>query len=349
MPVSIEEVAQKSGVSPSTVSLALRGLPRVAPETRDIVLKTVKELGYVHNPPGRPKKDPDEPPGTKRTNRIALIVPGITLSTLYAPVYADLLHGVENAVNKAGKIFILRHLNQEFLQKKKKKILPATVDGALMFGGTRPMQNLKELKGVPVVQMMRNAQPGEPWDRVTYDNRLLGVMAAEYLLQQGHRHTAFIGHICGDTDFFFQQRGIDFKNTVQENGGTAELLIRDLLFITRRVHGIHQEAMLETLDALMALKPRPTAVFTEADMVAQALYSAMHIRGLTPGKDLTVISCNNEEPILATLSPIPASLDIHASQIGKRAVQQLLWRIENPDEPPQTIKIPPALVEGGQS
>jgi LacI family transcriptional regulator len=133
---------------------------------------------------------------------------------------------------------------------------------------------------------------------------------------------------------------------MQNKGGTAELLIRDLLHITRRVHGIHQSVMLETLDALLALNPRPTAVFTEADMVAQALYSAMHMRGLTPGKDLTVVSCNNEEPILATLSPIPASLDIHSSQIGKQAVEQLLWRIDNPDETPRTIRIPPSLVLG---
>lgn len=346
MPVSIEEVAEKAGVSPSTVSLALRNFPRVAPETRERVLRTVKELGYERNPPGRPRKEPGAPLSPKRTNRIALIVPDMTRSMLYAPVYVDLLHGVENAIQEHGKIMVLRHLDAKQSQSRPDKILPTRVDGALLFGGTVRPGILKALEDVPVVRLMRDIQPGEPWDRVTYDNRKLGVMAAEHLLGGGHKHTAFIGRVCGNTEVFLQQRGIDFKQAMQAGGGTAQLLIRDLMLITRRVHSVHPDVMLETLDTLLNLQPRPTAVFTDADIITQALYSAMQIRGVAPAADLTVVSCNNEEPILASLNPVPATLDIHAAEVGRRAVKQLIWRMKHPDAPPRAIILPPTLVAG---
>ena len=60
---------------------------------------------------------------------------------------------------------------------------------------------------------------------------------------------------------------------------------------------------------------------------------------------MDVISCNNETMLLAGLYPRPATIDIKAEYVGQRAVEQLCWRNEHPDDPSAIeIKIKPELV-----
>ena len=63
------------------------------------------------------------------------------------------------------------------------------------------------------------------------------------------------------------------------------------------------------------------------------LYSSLARRGLAVGSDVSMISCNNERSLLSNLHPGLTSIDIHADFIGRRAVDQLLWRIAHPLEP----------------
>lgn len=344
MPMNISVVAEKAGVAASTVSLVLRNRPRVAPETRARVLAVVKELEYKRRSPGRPRRKPGDPVSSKRTNRIALIVPDMTPSKLYAPIYIDVLQGVEGAIHEAKKTMVLRHMTSGSAVKE--AFLLTRLDGVLIFGEARDPELIEQLAGVPVVQLMHAAMPNERWDRVTYDNSRIGPMAAQYVQSLGHRHCAFIGHICSREDISLQQRGIDFQSVMSAEGGRVHLMIRDLLHVTDRIHTVHSDVMDAIVNELLALSPRPTAIFTEADMVVQALYPALQARGILPGRDIDIISCNNERPLLVSLRPRPATLDIHAGEIGRRAVQRLLWRIRNPDEPAETILLEPSLVEG---
>jgi DNA-binding LacI/PurR family transcriptional regulator len=66
-----------------------------------------------------------------------------------------------------------------------------------------------------------------------------------------------------------------------------------------------------------------------------------------PGRDIDVISCNNEMSYLVGLDPRPATIDIGAETIGRRSVEQLLRRIKHPEELRQVqIAVTPMLVEG---
>ena len=62
-------------------------------------------------------------------------------------------------------------------------------------------------------------------------------------------------------------------------------------------------------------------------------------------RDLEIISCNNETSLLAGLEPHPVSIDIQPEKIGKKAVEQLRWRLLHPDEEDQiTIEVSPKLL-----
>jgi len=68
---------------------------------------------------------------------------------------------------------------------------------------------------------------------------------------------------------------------------------------------------------------------------------------MEPGRDVSVISCNNECALVAGLFPALTTIDIHAEAIGRRAVAQLMWRIEHPmDRFQTTTVVEPTVVEG---
>jgi DNA-binding LacI/PurR family transcriptional regulator len=67
--------------------------------------------------------------------------------------------------------------------------------------------------------------------------------------------------------------------------------------------------------------------------------------GIRIGRDLEIISCNNETSLLAGLEPRPVSISIQPETIGKKAVEQLRWRILHPDEESQiTIEVSPKFL-----
>ena len=64
------------------------------------------------------------------------------------------------------------------------------------------------------------------------------------------------------------------------------------------------------------------------------------------GKDISPISCNNELPLLAGLYPEVTTIDVCAEQIGRQAVEQMIWRLDHPESPPVSVSLQPRLVEG---
>ena len=107
------------------------------------------------------------------------------------------------------------------------------------------------------------------------------------------------------------------------------------------------EAVQGLVDALIACKPRPTAIFAAADSIAALVYRALAVRQLRVGRDISVISANNDDSVIAGLHPHLTTFDVQAHEIGRLAVQQLAMRMAHPsDLPACELLIAPKLVEG---
>ena len=345
--MTIRQVAETAGVSVATASLALRDNPRIAAETRKLVARTAKRLNYRKRPPGRPAKGADEPRTTNRVNRIALVAPGMPRGVLNSPVYLDVLHGVEAALAERGKMFVLRHLLPE--APPPPSLFPQKVDGAVLFGEARDKEIRTQLSELPCVQMMGLVPRRRAWDHVTYDNDAIGELAAKYLLEAGHRRLAMVAPDTSTgeqpiSDITAGRRG-SFRSHVEAAGATLRLVYDEPLV---QLTPTHQEPVRETLerviDQLLAAKPRPTGLFCPFDLLTAGLYPLLLARGINPGRDLEVVSCNNEALLLQNLHPRPATVDIHASEVGRRAVGQLLWRLDRPKALRATITLAPELV-----
>ena len=90
----------------------------------------------------------------------------------------------------------------------------------------------------------------------------------------------------------------------------------------------------------------PDGVFVQSDQIINALHAVLSELGIRPEHDLKIVSCNAEKLFLGPLDPRPASIDIHSSEIGRKAIDFLIARIENRTNPPSSLVLRPKLPPG---
>lgn len=341
---SIKEVAACAGVSIATVSHVINNKANVASLTSLAVRNAMAKLAYTPPPPER-RRGPR--PGKRKVPtayRIALLTVAVPRALLNAPVYVALLHGVESALRSQGLGMFLHHapdmasLPLELRQRK--------LDGLILFLSNSGLQMDEAglLNTIPCVRVMGETVDQSWHDQITYRNDQIGSLAATYLLSRGHRHTAVVGNT--ETGLW-HKRIQSFTDTLKAGGGTVLSLVDSNLDIgTNDALLMNQPRLKLLLDRLLSSTPRPTGLFLLADVFAPPVYLHLLRRNIHPGKDIEIVSCNNESRLLNGLSPRPATIDIHADEIGQRAVKQLLWRLEHPGEGTMTVMLSPRLIEG---
>ena len=108
------------------------------------------------------------------------------------------------------------------------------------------------------------------------------------------------------------------------------------------------EPTIEDAIALLERKPRPTAISAVHDPFAWLIYDAAYQMGLRIPEDVSIVGFGN---LFASklLRPRLTTVDQHAYEIGRSAVQRVLLRIANPSEGPKKVLLPPDLIVGGST
>ena len=93
----------------------------------------------------------------------------------------------------------------------------------------------------------------------------------------------------------------------------------------------------------------PTGLFVAEDHLLPAIDRALRSRGIEAGRDVEIIACNNERPHYAGLASPPARIDIRPEAIGRRGVEQLIWRMGGGADVAERIRVmvDPVLIEPG--
>jgi len=340
--MSIIEVANIAGVSKSTVSRVINDLPGVAPEATAAVRRAMGQLGYRPSA-RRPGPKPANRQGIK-TGNVALLSIGRNSSDLYTlPVLPAMLHGVERCLAEQGLNLMVASLSPG-------GPIPAILssgqaDGLLLFGKWEAMPtDIRRLllNHVGVWVLREHSDPLGEFDHVFYDNAAVGHLAARYLLERGHKRVGFVNARPGHNAF--AHRGREFVAAVNQAGGDVQAFVAP--GEAEHADPIAYEALLgKMLDG----KNRPTGLFVPADRELAGVCRALESRGLQLGKDLDVISCDNEQQYLASLKVRPATIDINLDLVGRRGVQQLLWRMQNPEEKNRIdVLVKPRLVSADE-
>ncbi len=339
--LTIYDIAEKTGLSVSTVSCAINRRPTISKETTETVLKAMKDLNYTPPPPGK-RRGLRSARRSLKGAKITLFISEMKKPVLASPVFMSVQSGVESSISEQGASLILSSHRSE--GQPAGVIVPKDTDGVLIFGKVEDKRAMRELRNFPCVQMMGKMVDHDFWDHVTYDNSSIGRTAASYLLGRGFKNCSFIGN--RDKATIFGERGASFADAIEQAGGQVKFHSdENAIKITDEVHEINFEVVEKIVSAILKDGKCSAALFSPADIYTSVIYPMLLMRGIVPGFKMEIVTCNNEQPYLAPMNPKPAIIDIHAETIGKRAVEQLLWRITNPHAPRVKTAIQPSLIE----
>lgn len=345
---TINDIAKTAGVALGTVSRVLNNHANVDADIRERVLTTAQELGYQ-----RLRKRTSDAGATPRNGTIGVVIFGMEDALVQLPVVSSALQGIEHALSDAGRSLMLANIASgdrlpPFLEQ-------GHVQGLIIKGPNQgllpPEHESKLLRGLyrlPRVWLM-GCLPNARGDHCNFDTDAAGRIVAEHLFAKGHRRVAFMNPKPGQTQF---EKVKSSFSLACENLGLActKLEVDPPQSLTWPLPAITRQENVDRLVADWAALPaptRPTALFVPSDRTATQLYTALAHRQLRPGRDVSVISCNNEKSLLVNLHPSLATVNVHADLIGRRAVDQLLWRIAHPADTVDTqLLIKPTLVEG---
>ena len=302
---TIKDVAKLAGVSVSTVSRALSGRTFVEEETKQKVLKAVKELDYKPNVIAKGLRE-------GRFCIIALLVPDI--NSLFYPAF---MKSVERAAYQKGYSLLLCNTNNSVeMEKQTIEMLGSRgVAGIICMSVEDDIHILHEFQikeNIPVVLVNRSSEGR--LGTVSIDDEQGGYLMTKTLLENGHKKIA--GMFGSFEKRRFRERYNGCKRAMEEYGvpDYKKYFIYDVDTI--------DEAYQRTITILQG-ENRPTAFFATIDMMAIGIYSAISQCGLNIPKNISVVGFDD---IFVTKHMIPPLTTYHApiEELAQRAVDMLI-------------------------
>lgn len=278
-PASIFDVADRAGVSASTVSRSLRGLPNVASATRERVARAADELAYVASPAASWL-------ASGRTTTVGIVVPFFTRW-----FFMRIVQGAESVLRTAGYDVLLHNLGDGDGRQRFFDRLPLNrkVDGMVLVDlALQPVEQTRlQAIGVPVTVVGGDAIGV---GAVGIEGAAGVRLAVQHLAQLGHRE---IGMVCGKgapgLGFAVPgHRRASFLRAVDEAGVTTSPE-----WMVSADWGVDGGAL--ATEQLLNGRRLPTALFAESDEVAFGALRALRAAGVDVPSQLSVIGFDDHE------------------------------------------------------
>ncbi|MCB9450613.1 MAG: LacI family DNA-binding transcriptional regulator [Anaerolineaceae bacterium] len=327
----LEDIAQKAGVSRSTVSRVINNDPNVNDETRSRVWSVIEREGYIPNPMARAMV-------TRRTNVIGVVVPQ-SINVFFGDnsYYPQLLQGMSEMIAARDNLMLLilpnnNETREQFAQRITKNRL---LDGVILCSvqvDDPILTNVLALNQIVVSVERPNDQLEDRVSYITIDNCGAAKTMVQHLIDLGYRR---IGHVTGHmniTDGLDRLAG--YKQALEEAGLPVDPnLISEGNFSYEYGY-----------DAMKKLLPqRPDAVFAAGDTTAQGAIQAIVEAGLRIPDDIAIVGFDDLDVAIKTNPPL-TTMRHPIQEKGMQAVSLLLDLIDKVVEGPQRILLPTQLV-----
>lgn len=322
---TMKDVARVAGVSTSTVSHVINGDRFVSEAVREKVLQAVKQLNYAPSALARSLK-------INQTRTI-----GMLLTASSNPFYAEVVRGVERSCYERGYSLILCNTegDPERMSRSLETLLQKRVDGLLLMCSESSALSpdiMGRYPSLPTVMM--DWAPFEGCGGVIKDNSLQGgEIATRYLIAQGYRRIACI---TGPLDKTTAHNRLEGYRKAMDDAG----LHRPSFY---EVSGDFEFASgYRAMQQLLTLEQPPEAVFACNDAMAVGVYRALHQAGLSIPDDVAVMGYDDIE-LARYLSPPLTTIQQPKDELGELAIDTLLYRMTDPDSPPNVLTLTPEL------
>ena len=321
---TLHDVATLAGVSKSLVSLALAGSPKVSDASRARIKHAAAELGYRPNAAARSLK-------VRRSQTI-----GVLILDLHNPVFAEILDGVQTEVRQHGfsTMLISGSSDPALEQAEIDTLLRFQIEGLILIAHRLPETILRTVAAeVPTVVVSRDDLDIPYMDSVSNNDVEGARMAVDHLVSLGHRR---IVHLNGGDNPVSHARADGYRRAMTDHGLSE--------FIQIVLGGLTDAAGFAATSE--ALQYRPTALFVANDVAAMGAIAAIENVNLRVPEDISVIGYDGIRiggMRRVNLTTIAQPL----AELGRRAAQHMLRRIDNRDVPAQHEHLPASLVIRG--
>ncbi len=333
MAVTIRDIAEKSGVSVSTVSLVINHKGYVSGKTRERVTDVIEKMNYKPLHSARKL-------ATKMTGNIGYIVWEGHFYEVEM-FYSQIFLGMEYAVRDSDYYILLTTIKEQFDPKEN---LPRflkynDIDGVALAGRVpNSIIDYLEHQRIPFV-LIDYGVPGKVYNSVVIDNYNGAYSAVEHLIKNGRRRIGFVGGSFFHPSIKERYRG--YKEALEYNGIDGNIF-SDYAYLkdveTSRSIGERGAS------SLLSLDPVPDAIFCCNDSTAIGVMSNVQKKGYRIPDDVAIVGFD-DIPSAVFNSPKLTTVRVPKLDIGKEAIKLLIELINNPDTTPQTRTISVELVK----
>jgi DNA-binding LacI/PurR family transcriptional regulator len=304
--IGIRQVADEAGVSPALVSLALNDRPGVAAETRARIVAVADRLGYNVNQVAR----------SLRTGRTGVL--GLVVRNFANPYFLDVASGAQAVTHDAHSTILIADSDYSAERESEhvRRLLDARADAlaiAPVGGGAVLREWVAARPATPLIAINATVKRIAGVIRVGPDNRHAVRLAVDHLASLGHRRIAFLrapGALMADHD------------RLDEFATLCSALSLEPCDLETQLTVDHVRARVESILA----DPRPpTAIITNSDHTAHAVYMACRSAGAVVGSDISVVG-HDDLPTSALLDPPLTTIAVDRRSIGSAVGERLLGR-----------------------
>lgn len=331
MAVTIKDVAEKAGVSVSTVSKVLNNWKTISQQTKDKVNQAIEELQYTPN--ARAVSF------ARGNTRNIIYLTSLGKDAAYTnPHMFDIMCGVFERLAKEGYTMTLMDISDDAHPKETIAgiIAQKSADGIVIHGSA--------INAETAELILKNEFPHIVIGHPDFDNRLCwvdtnhllaGQYAAEYLISKGIRLAAFIGG--KRSGFISPEREKGFRTILSKH----KCKVRpEYTFCTNNTW---QESF-DCTTKLLSYSEPPEAIVCENNTLAVGCAKAIQLAGLQIHKDIEFVTFD-AYPYTGILDPKPVIVDIDVHDMGIQAADIIIRKIENPSLMIQSYTTLPKILE----
>lgn len=326
--VTIYDIAKETGYSPTTVSKAFNNYKDVSRKTREKILSTAKEMGYLPNSHARTLM-------TKRSWTIGVLFKESSGAGIRHPFFNAVIDSFKLKAEAEG--YDLMFISENIGGKSSSYLehcMFRSVDGVVIINADRMDTGLQELldSEIPCVLLDYSSSKEQT---LCSDNTQGSLLAVQYLFDLGHRR---IAHISGGPGTFAgEQRQKGFEEALKKLSIPQK---ENYIAVSNGYFSI--ESGFAAMNTLLDLPEPPTAVLAAGDYLAIGAMQAVTSRGLSVPKDMSIIGFDDIEAA-EWVHPKLSTVKQNVKLLGFRAAELLIESIETSSHP-QTVVLPVELV-----
>lgn len=275
--MNIRDIAKLAGVGVSTVSRVINEHPDVKDETREKILKIIKESNYIPNNSARILKK-------NYTNNIGVLVKGV-----FNPFFAEMINIIGNRINEAGYTMILQqndYATEDDVDNLIAFVKEKRLQGIICLGGNFLNINDESFQflDIPVVLTSVNTISKESkskFSSIGIDNILSAKDSTQYLIDKGHRNIAILLGEKNDVGIS-GLRLEGYRRALEENDIPYS---EDNVFIGDYDYSGAYKVTKEIINNRKDI----TAIFSISDIMAVGAAKSVIDQGLKVGEDMSII------------------------------------------------------------